>query len=266
MTEEELERNWKHKENLEQRALFFLLNISHGDFVSIGTGEETPLAREFLDLVQENTDESLLEKERCFWSGMEARERARQKEDAITDDRCSLLSLLFSVCSKRRRENGGMHTKQETLFSFCISSAYAYFAHGTAHVFLSSDKPSERTGLTTGTNFLEAELPVLLRKGVRVAVYLMDDGNWKGPIDYGDKNLDLPMWRRDWHPLDGRDSLASYVNVCPSVQSIDPALFLESRKEKTQREWDEWRMQPPRTPCQTSLVSFVVKRWKSIIE
>ncbi|AMQ10562.1 hypothetical protein [Brazilian marseillevirus] len=203
--------------------------LTREDFVSVGSGNETQTALEFLSLVKDN-EPTIGEKEHLFWSGMEARKQ--RINNTVSDADYSYISFLFDLCQKNKER----YSEQMTLVSFMISSCFAYFSRGTAHVFLSSDKPTEEPGLTTGTNFMEAELPVLQRlkqrgKIQKILVSRFVTGIWKEPQEMNGE-FDIPVWRRDWHPMDGEETKESFV-----------------RKSMTQGEWEEWRKAPPRKSC-----------------
>ena len=180
---------------------------------------------------------------RCFWAGTQARSKALKEENYITDTMHPIIGKLFNICSEIRVHNG--HSEQLTLISYAISKAYASYSRGIVKIFISSDKLSESPCLTVGTNFWEAELPVLRhlerQNLVKLNVYLhigdlishtdcsvssLETANryWIGPFTH----LSLPVVRRQWHPLDYgcRDSFV--------VQGMN------------QDDYDNWRSRPPR--------------------
>ncbi|AHC55133.1 hypothetical protein D1R32_gp416 [Tunisvirus fontaine2] len=202
--------------------------LTQRDFVSVGTGEETDVALEFLRLVQENEPDIGKKGEHRFWSGMEAKKQS--VKGTVSDADYPYISYLFGLC----KENG-QYSKQMVLVSFMISSCFAYFSRGVAHVFLSSDKPTEEAGLTTGTNFMEAELPVLQRlkrrgkiSGIFVSRFT---SGWTEPQELNE-SFDIPVWRRNWHPMDGEQTKKSFV-----------------WQNMTQDDWEEWRKTEPRKSC-----------------
>ncbi|ALH06773.1 hypothetical protein PMV_075 [Port-miou virus] len=219
---------------MEHTTLLLFSRLSQKDFVSVGTGQETKVALEFLQIFREN-EPGIGTKEHRFWSGMEARKQ--KVVGTVSDADYPFITYLFDLCQKERQRNNGKYSKQMTLVSFMISSCFAYFSRGTAHVFLSSDKPTEETGLTTGTNFMEAELPVLQRlkrsgKIQKILVSRFVSGDWEEPQEIGEDSFDIPIYRRQWHPMDSFETKESFV-----------------RQQMTQNEWEEWRKAPPRKSC-----------------
>lgn len=210
------------------------LNVTLEDLNSVGSGKETQRANECLSFLEES-EPDIGKSEHRFWSGMEARSQKMPGTKSDTD--YPFLRQLFEMCQRERQRNGGKFSEQMTLASFMISSCFAYFSRGTAHVFLSSDKATEEAGLTKGTNFMEAELPVLqrlkrTRKIQNILVYRLVLGAWQEPQEIADKIFDVPVWRRKWHPMDDKETKESFV-----------------RQKMSQKEWDEWRCAPPRESC-----------------
>ena len=168
------------------------------------------------------------DKDLCFWSGRAARVRAKAQLDALTDMDVPPLAWMWQ------------QQPPSSATSFAISRWYAGLACRTAHVFLSSDKPAEATGLTVGINFWEAELPVLcarlhqnLLARIVFHVHNADTDTWALPIVGVHALPDaLPVYRRVCHDLD--------------EPSVHPSFVTD---EKTQAEWDAWRVRPPRRGC-----------------
>lgn len=175
----------------------------------------------------------------CFWSGRAAAACAAEM-GGVTDKSFRVLRDLFAACSVRGTPPA---------VGYAISGAFAETTRGTAHVWLSSDKPSEPAGLTVGTNLWEAELPVLQMR--RQAGHLAglcfhvqrDDGTWTETAVLPDH---LPIWRRHAHPLDPPTTSASFVT-----------------SEKEQHEWDAWRARPPRPLLLTwGQLRAIANKWR----
>lgn len=219
---------------MEQEIISLFSRVTQKDFVSVGTCQETSTALKFLHLFRDN-EPNIGAKEHRFWSGMEARKEKVPR--TFSDADYPFIVYLFELCQRERQKNNGEYSERMTLVSFMISSCFAYFSRGTAHVFLSSDKPTEEAGLTTGTNFMEAELPVLQRLKrngdiQKILVYRFVSEDWKEPREIGEDSFDVPIYRRQWHPMDSFESKKSFV-----------------RQQMTQDEWEEWRDALPRKSC-----------------
>jgi len=193
--------------------------------------------------------------EHAFWTGMVARQHCvvqRNQMSLWRDADCPFTSLLFDLCVAVRESQGGRHCAALTLISYAISRLYASMARGTVHVFISSDKPTEPPGLTPGNNFCEAELPVLqdlvhqgLVDDILVYTYTAQSG-WANGTPFAD--IDLPIWRRTWHPLlDPLETKSSFV-----------------LQYTTQAEWDAWRLEPPRTFTTLCALRRIVTHWKAL--
>jgi hypothetical protein len=189
----------------------------------------------------------------CFWSGIQARARANvlaREGKAVTDSSYPFISFLFAVCSTIRSEAGGVYGGHETLISFAISRIYASFAQDLALVFLSSDKPSEPTGITLGNNFWMAELPVLQAnkhngKITDIKVSINTNSIWE---TYSfNELLFLPLWRRSWHMLDDIKHKPSFV-----TQKMETA------------DWEAWRTAPPRKPITVYTLFHICRKWKTL--
>lgn len=55
-----------------------------------------------------------------------------------------------------------------------------------------------------------------------------------------DDEINIPIWRREWHPGDGEDVKSSYVTMDTN--------------------WDEWRLAPPRKYILYSRLLLIVKK------
>lgn len=209
-----------------------MLNIMNiDDIKSIGTDNSTKLASE-LELYINNLNIEIPDKMPCFWCCKDGRKKALLQEELITDDKIPIIRLLFEYC-KFIREKTTRNNSRMVLFSYSISRLYALYARKSSinpvYVFLSSDKSIEATGFHIGNNFWEAELPVLqnlLNKGfisdIIFNIYDIDDSERILSIKHD--TIDLPLWRRKWHPMDGENTKISFVD-----------------SSFTQKEWDEWR-------------------------
>jgi hypothetical protein len=203
----------------------------------------------------------------CFWSGIAAKKYVLANTHIRTDYDYQIINLLFELCEMIRADNGDQHSKQMTLVSYAISGCYTHLCTGTVHLYLSSDKQSEPVGLTVNNNFWCGELPILQQlrmKGIvdNIVVHLHHDVdvdvdpnvdiNVDPTFDYdhnqcvsfGFDQLDVPVWRRSWHPLDSMDHKLSFV-----VQGM------------TDDQYEEWRMLRPRPYILLSSLRRIAKRW-----
>jgi hypothetical protein len=215
---------------------------------SIGTAQPTRAASAFGALF--DTYASIPGgREYAFWCGRQGRQEAASRPDLWKDSDCRFVSLLFDLLALVRRLGGGAHSDAMTRAFFAVSRAHAAGAQGVSHIFLASDKPTEPPGLTQGTNLYEAELPVLrhLQRTGRISaiiVYTHDsDGAWSNGSNLD--AVDLPVWRRTWHPLDGEAAKPSFVE-----------------QHMTEEQWTQWRCAPPRRPVMLSALRELSRRWQ----
>lgn len=172
--------------------------LSISDWQSVGTHSPTPHARVFLQAVEKK----IIRSPHCFWSGKAARTQAYEQTDYVCDNQVPLVSVLFE---KGKKEAKDPLIQKE--FFFAISRLFA-LTSTSALIFLSSDKPSEPPGLTIGTNFWEAELPVLwrLRQEGKLSICeicLMETGKATRNLDLSQESLaSFPIYRRYKHPYD----------------------------------------------------------------
>ncbi len=84
----------------------------------------------------------------CFWAGREGKVRSRLQDQYKSDADVPFISELFKLCMQ---ESNLVIRKQ---ISFAVSRIFALYSQGPiAVVYLASDKESESSGLTVGTNF-----------------------------------------------------------------------------------------------------------------
>jgi hypothetical protein len=189
----------------------------------------------------------------CFWSCREGRNKAKEYKECCTDDECPIIKSLFDYC-----KSTGRHDEYMTELSYAISRLYALNIKNIKkdnkiiHVFMGSDKKSEITGFHVGNNFWKAELPILqnllcenIINDIILHVYDYEGNHIR---DYSIKNddIDLPLWRRNWHILDDISTKNSYVDGIT-----------------TQEGWDKWRTYPSRPYITYSKMKDIIMRWKS---
>lgn len=173
----------------------------------------------------------------CFWSCRPGKEMARNDADSFTDEDCLVLKRLFTYCSENKLNYG-----------FALSQAYASFAcGGVISVYMGTDKASEPVGFHVGNNFWCAELPYLrqlLRAGKisDIVFKIVEEGSVKREISVTRDVVDLPLWRRDWHPQDGAETKASFV--------------------WDDTDWESWRKVPPRPFLRYHRLLHYVLLWK----
>lgn len=305
----------------QTREAFATLTAVDVEYMCVDAKRESKWAQQFRAFVETHEAEAIIAnkgKPHFFWSCFEARIKAQHEllqRDGAMDHSYPFISFLFALCTVLRNEvDGGVYTSQMTMVSYAISRVYASLARGTALVFLSTDKPTEPTGITLGNNFWEAELPVLqankahgiihdilalvntrptiasllvseeakisTRSGnlscllsckvsnlcnneegrrrtsssssssssttthqVQKASHTMNTMAWQvKPLE---KWARLPLWRRDWHELDGPECRCSFVR-----QRMEPV------------DWAKWRTSPPRTFITMGSLIHVAQRWR----
>jgi len=174
---------------------------------------------------------------------------------------------MFELLTALRHCDNNQHSQILTDVSFAISRSYANLAIAEAdtkivtvsassviasassvttynkqvQLYLSSDKDSEGVGLTVNNNLWCAELPTLKAASVEISVFLYSDGTWRGPVNLND--LDIPVWRRNWHPLDNDIHRSSFVE--PHYNITD---------------FDSWRLAPARPYISLSYLRALVAR------
>ena len=221
-----------------------LLSLNQVDVESIDEDAKhaTPNAQAFLDFCSTR----IVREPHCFWSGRTAKLRAQaaKPEQYRSDAEVPFVATLFRTCMSLEC----VSPQQRRQISFAISRVYALYSEGPhALVYLSSDKPTESAGLTVGTNFWEAELPVLSRMvsvgrltALQYFVYDQTLSRWttREQVDT------LPIYRRYAHPLDPLSVLGSFV---------------EDRFG--QNDYDMWRLTAPRRAIILGRVRSIVAIW-----
>lgn len=176
----------------------------------------------------------------CFWSCQPGKEMAQRDVYSFTDEDCLVLKRLFAYCSKIKLDYG-----------FALSKAYASFAaQGVISVYMGTDKLSEPVGFHIGNNFWSAEFPYLrrlLREGkiADIILKIVEEGKIKREISVSKDTIDLPLWRRNWHPHDGEERKKSFV--------------------WKNNDWQSWRKAPPRPFIRYDRLLYYVRLWKSLI-
>jgi hypothetical protein len=186
----------------------------------------------------------------CFWSCRDGRKIAKMSTDYCTDDDCMIISSLFKYCSALNKIN---FSELLVELSFSISRAYASLSKDKAILFMGSDKSTEAPGFHLYNNLWSAELPILmskLRNGELQDIVLKIINNDTVVRELSMKNdvIDLPLWRRNWHPLDG-DNKNIFVDNC-----------------KVDSDYDKWRLEPPRSYVRYSTLKNVASKWISLIK
>lgn len=195
----------------------------------------------------------------CFWSTREGREQAFLNQDTFTDYDCPVINLIFGICSKLNKIALKIDFDFQILteLSFGISRIYASFAKlvcmkkpQSVIVFLGTDKPTEEIGLHIGNNFWCAELPTLqdllnLELIQNIIFKIVKNQKIVGQISKKYDKLELPLYRRSWHPLDDDVTKISYV--WPKMLQSD---------------WDKWRCAPPRPYITYHNLLEIIKKWR----
>jgi hypothetical protein len=214
----------------------------------------------FVDMIEKKKqiDYELLEKllsplmikqPHCFWGGREAKKRAHQETTHKSDKEIPLIRELF-IKIRDTRKKMGCYDPLLTEVAFWVSRLYALHTIGIPKIFIAQDKETEEPGYTVGTNLWEAELPTLwelVHKGEieDIHLYLYQNKVWKGPISLKNGNIDIPVWRRTWHPLDDPSTKLSFVE-----------------RHFEQKDFDFWRTQPPRKGINLRKLVKFIRIWK----
>lgn len=224
------------------------------DIDSIGKKDATNLAIQFENYIK-GIEGGTVDITPCFWCCKEGRTKALLETQFVTDSGYPIIKLLFEYCTLIK-EQVGKREKYMTLLSFGISRLFASYAKRDVpqdiHVFMSSDKSIENTGFHIGNNFWMAELPVLhdfLRNNyiTDIILHICEKGQWSHDLSIKHDIINLPLWRRKWHPLDGKSTIKSYVD-----------------DNFTQNEWDQWRKEPPRKFTTYSKMLNIAYKWKNM--
>jgi hypothetical protein len=222
------------------------------DINSIASPNPTKLVEEFSHQIYSIKD-GMINKLPCFWSCREGKLEATAHQEFATDNDYPIIRELFAYCSAAKMRVDYNETIM-TALSYGISRIYALnvknFPGTKVHVFLGSDKSSELTGFHVGNNFWKAELPVLQdllhREMIEdIILHVCDNGIWARTISIKNDTINLPLWRRNWHPLDGEHTKNSYVN-----------------SNFTQEDWNTWRSAPPRTYITFSRLRYFAQIWR----
>lgn len=178
--------------------------------------------------------------------GLVVMEKNMQKKiDAYyTDEDCGVIYQLFKYCSTIKEKNSIMIN-----LSFCISMSFAKKAEDTVHIYMSSDKNTEQVGFHLWNNLWSAELPIIYnnyKKGLvkDIILEILDQNKPTKILSYVKDCIDLPLWRRNYHPLDG-DKKKCFVDNCI-----------------TEHQYDQWRLEPPRSFLTYEKLKRLALFWK----
>lgn len=225
---------------MSKEAIISLLSdLKEEDIQSIGGLDVTLKANPILKLCSSH----MTSNPHCFWTGREGKIKARSSNQYKSDADIPFISNLFRSCMLE--SNIAVRKR----ISFAVSRIFALYSQGPiAVVYLASDKESEPANLTVGTNFWEAELPVLtnllkIGKLQHIHFFIHRESKWLGPIDL--KNLNVPIYRRYIHPLDHKSVHFSFVQDCFK-----------------QADYDQWRLEPPRKGINIVKLRKIVSIWR----
>lgn len=252
------------------------------DINTIGTQNATRKASIFTNYI-ENIDGGFNDLIPCFWSCKDGKIEAMKQKEFSTDQDHPIIKLLFEYCTiirknieqiyheKNFKDDSGNNMKKiynlMTQFSYGVSRIYARRVKNftknnqTIHVYIGTDKATEPPGFHIGNNFWKAELPVLqsfLHDGIIQDIILhiaqyngsLCDGygynpNWKLSLSMFNDDINIPLWRRNWHPMDNLESSKSFT-----------------RPDMSQHDWNKWRLEPPRPYITFSRMKQLARTWK----
>lgn len=248
--------------------------LTQEDCDSIGCKEMTENAKEFLKLVQILEQHGfkhppLGEFTINFWSGIDARKKAHEQKNELSDSDIPSICVLFDICALLQRIDN--EKRSPTLLPQMISRAYAVKAQGQAiaNVYLSSIKQSEPSGLKAGNCFWLIELPTLQNLKIngqlgKIHLHLFDPiaHSWE-VIDFHSKESNaIQIIRRSAHLPDQKHSLSDKK----------PEIFEHYMKSE---EFEKWRKSSEPRPaitvgkmrelCQFWLLTSKKKKLQAIV-
>ena len=261
-------------ENVLKTIQKFILRMDIDQIRSIGTREDTfPQFADFIknqhwygcyDLYKlyPNKIKCVSHKIPCFWSCKSGRNMAFSQSMMYTDTDCPIISLLFAYCvtltdiaKKLNRKDYFSIIKE---LSFGISRIYASFAYvadknninNNIHIFMGTDKLTEEIGFHIGNNFWSAEFPILRglldnHKIDDIILNIIKNDTIIKQISIKNDEINLPLWRRSWHPIDGENAKNSFI--WPPMDNDD---------------WERWRVAPPRQFITFQQMLNFIKIWR----
>lgn len=227
-----------------------LTQLTDVDIASMETLMWSPRALAFLKFVHKYIPDARVSGG-CLWSCKNARDKAR--ETKMTDKDVPFIRFMFNICETCPASS--------LIWSTAISRVHVWHLKGDVHIYLGSDKQSEASGFHIGNYLWEAELPVLqllAREGIVKQIWLhvwevsLDDkkmleGKWSAyAFGLADR---VPLWRREWHPLDPAEMKSSFVH-----------------SKMKQADFDMWRLTPPRTHITIGGMRRVISKWRYITQ
>jgi len=233
-----------------------LPHFSQQDSASIGTEYLTENATKFVDLftyLEKNgfPGPRSYKRVKNFWSGEEARNRAAQSLDQISDNQIPAIAVMFDLCAAIQDIQRD-YDHYLRFLSASISRVYAAHAHSIANVYMSSDKPCESPGFTVGNNFWEAELATLQQLMARkqladIQIHLYDHINrtWNKPVSlFSEDGMALTIRRRSLHRHDNQ------------------ALSDRFKAGKSEAERELWRKSGERPAISFGRLKRMTMRWR----
>ncbi len=221
-----------------------LKKFDEKDMNTIGTGKESPAAKEWLDCFRWLEEHGLqhVQKEPInFWSGSAAKRKARRARSCSDSDIPAIRAMFRLTGAVWNHEAKTNRDHLTTILPNAVSAAYASRATGVANVYVSSDKKSEPfAGLTIGNNFWLGELPILQRmvksgQVEKILIHRKTPGGWKGPIDFNDFDASKHIIVRRREAQEG---------------DKHPEAFYP-KKQMTKKQLNEWKETSPARPATT---------------
>lgn len=78
-----------------------------------------------------------------------------------------------------------------------------------------------------------------------IILNIIENGKLTRRLSMKHDRIDLPLWRRNWHPLDGSHTKNSFV-----------------QNNVNHNDWDKWRLEPIRPYITYCKFKDIIKLWK----
>lgn len=229
--------------NLEEfieLCLDVLPYINEKDLESIGKVNFSLFANKFMDLFNYLEEKGFpcareYKKPLNFWSGIEAQKKALGSEVEISDSKVTAIAAMFDVISVF---HAVLNNANYGALTAAVSRIFATYARGDVNVYISPAKATETPGFSVPNNFWNAELPTLMAlkdrsliKDIKINIFDQKNDVWKQPISlFSDEANNLPIRRRHYHFLDGKEIEDRFLKVNVEMTSAEKEKFFYSKE------------------------------------
>lgn len=262
--------------DLMARSVALLCKFTEADYLSVvqGTAETTnisELRRLLLELEAKGFCGIPAGMKFAFWSGQFAKNAAirlvfAQTNGAFTDVNIPTFSFLFGLVKELNKIGKGP-ADYNVILALCAT--LASHATGIVHVYVSSDKNSECTGLKSGNYFWNVELPVLQRlrntgqvTKIMINRYDQRSNAWLPAIDLNSSQIDLlPLYRQLPYTSQEQKNARSFNDDSTLFDADD--YYRHKFGCLTIDASDRWKQDCPPRPCITiGKLKHMARRWK----